>query len=74
MDSDWRPDHITIFEFTQMLGEVGMSKVNGDVLGTPIAPGDAWGGSECLRLRSRRIQPEKYQKGKELAKLQMATT
>jgi transposase, IS5 family len=34
MESDWRPDHITIFEFTQMLGEAGMSKVNGNVLGT----------------------------------------
>jgi len=34
MDSDWRPDHITIFEFTQMLGEAGMSKINGDILGT----------------------------------------
>lgn len=33
MDSDWRPDHITIFEFTQMLGEEGMSKINGNVLG-----------------------------------------
>lgn len=34
MDSDWRPDHITIFEFTQMLGEAGMSKINGNILGT----------------------------------------
>jgi hypothetical protein len=33
MDSDWRPDHITIFEFTQMLGERGMSKINGAILG-----------------------------------------
>jgi IS5 family transposase len=34
MDSDWNPDHITIFEFTQMLGEAGMSKINTQILGT----------------------------------------
>lgn len=32
MDSDWRPDHITIFEFTQMLGANGMNEVNSNVL------------------------------------------
>jgi len=34
MDSTWRPDHITIFEFTQMLGETGMNMINGNILGT----------------------------------------
>jgi hypothetical protein len=34
MDSSWRPDHITIFEFTQMLGETGMNEINAQVLGT----------------------------------------
>lgn len=33
MNSDWRPDHITIFEFTQMLGEEGMHKINSQILG-----------------------------------------
>ncbi|NDF13433.1 MAG: hypothetical protein EB060_11555 [Proteobacteria bacterium] len=28
MDSTWQPDHITIFEFTQMLGPVGMEFLN----------------------------------------------
>ncbi|OFZ18376.1 MAG: hypothetical protein A2Z20_03950 [Bdellovibrionales bacterium RBG_16_40_8] len=28
MDSTWQPDHITIFEFTQMLGPAGMSLIN----------------------------------------------
>ena len=36
MDSSWRPDHITIFEFTQMLGETGMNEINAQVLGTYI--------------------------------------
>jgi hypothetical protein len=34
MDSDWRPDHITIFEFTQMLGETGMNRINSNILET----------------------------------------
>jgi hypothetical protein len=34
MDSDWCPDHITVFEFTQMLGEDGMRKINSSILGT----------------------------------------
>lgn len=33
MDSDARLDHVTIFEFAKMLGEGGMEKVNGVVLG-----------------------------------------
>lgn len=33
MDSDARLDHVTIFEFAKMLGEVGMEKVNEVVLG-----------------------------------------
>jgi transposase, IS5 family len=28
MDSTWQPDHITIFEFTQMLGPAGMDIIN----------------------------------------------
>jgi IS5 family transposase len=28
MDSTWSPDHITIFEFTQMLGSEGLAKLN----------------------------------------------
>jgi hypothetical protein len=28
MDSSWSPDHITIFDFTQMLGPVGMDSMN----------------------------------------------
>ncbi len=28
MDSSWNPDHITIFEFTQMLGKEGMEAIN----------------------------------------------
>jgi hypothetical protein len=28
MDSTWQPDHITIFEFTQMLGMAGMESLN----------------------------------------------
>ena len=28
MDSTWQPDHITIFEFTQMLGPEGMDLIN----------------------------------------------
>ena len=28
MDSTWQPDHITIFEFTQMLGPEGMDMIN----------------------------------------------
>jgi IS5 family transposase len=32
MDSNWNPDHITIFEFTQMLGQDGMNKINGNIL------------------------------------------
>jgi len=39
MDSDWRPDHITIFEFTQMLGEAGMNKINCNILGTAKSAG-----------------------------------
>jgi transposase, IS5 family len=32
MDSTWRPDHITIFDFTQMLGSEGMDIINTEVL------------------------------------------
>ena len=33
MDSDWRIDHITVFEFTQMLGKSGMTEINAQILG-----------------------------------------
>ncbi len=32
MDSTWQPDHITIFEFTQMLGAEGVETINTSVL------------------------------------------
>lgn len=32
MESDWNPDHVTIFEFTQMLGKSGMEKINALIL------------------------------------------
>lgn len=32
MDSTWQPDHITIFEFTQMLGPEGMDMINKVIL------------------------------------------
>ena len=32
MDSTWQPDHITIFEFTQMLGPEGMDAINKQIL------------------------------------------
>lgn len=38
-DTDWRPDHITIFEFTQMLGEDGVNAINTEVLKTAVDQG-----------------------------------
>jgi len=32
MDSSWQPDHITIFDFTQMLGPDGMAAINKAIL------------------------------------------
>lgn len=32
MDSTWQPDHITIFEFTQMMGPEGMDIINKQIL------------------------------------------
>jgi len=32
MDSSWSPDHITIFDFVQMLGPEGMEKLNSTFL------------------------------------------
>lgn len=32
MDTEWRLDHVTIFEFTQMMGENGMREINGLIL------------------------------------------
>lgn len=39
MDSTWNPDHITIFEFTQMLGKEGIFKINNSILGTAMKSG-----------------------------------
>lgn len=32
MDSTWQPDHVTIFDFTKMLGAEGMETINQEVL------------------------------------------
>ena len=32
MDSTWQPDHVTIFDFTKMLGPKGMEAINREVL------------------------------------------
>jgi len=32
MDSTWQPDHVTIFDFTKMLGPEGMSSINKTIL------------------------------------------
>jgi len=32
MDSTWQPDHVTIFDFTKMLGPAGMAAINQEVL------------------------------------------
>lgn len=32
MDSTWQPDHVTIFDFTKMLGPSGMATINQEVL------------------------------------------
>lgn len=32
METSWQPDHITIFEFTKMLGEEGMQAINTQIL------------------------------------------
>jgi len=39
MDSDWRMDHVTIFEFTQMLGPEGMEQINEAILATALESG-----------------------------------
>ena len=31
MDSTWQPDHVTIFDFTKMLGPSGMEAINQDL-------------------------------------------
>lgn len=41
MDTNWRLDHVTIFEFTQMMGEEGMRKLNGLILQMAIDKGFA---------------------------------
>ncbi|MEK6704371.1 MAG: hypothetical protein AABZ06_01145 [Bdellovibrionota bacterium] len=40
-DTDWRIDHITIFEFTQMMGEEGMSAINSAILKIAVDKGFA---------------------------------
>ena len=39
MDSDWAIDHVTLFDFTQMLGEDGMEKINTHILRQAIKEG-----------------------------------
>ena len=39
MDSEWRPDHITIFEFTQMLGGDGVNGLNAEILKIAVNEG-----------------------------------
>jgi transposase, IS5 family len=39
MDSDWAIDHVTIFEFSQMLGAAGMAKINTEVLRLAVGKG-----------------------------------
>ncbi len=39
MDSDWAIDHVTLFDFTQMLGEEGMAKINIHILKQAIQEG-----------------------------------
>lgn len=41
MDSTWSPDHITIFEFTQMLGADGVSALNSEILSLAVKEGYA---------------------------------
>jgi uncharacterized protein YoxC len=36
MDSDWAIDHVTIFEFSQMLGSEGMAEINKVILQTAL--------------------------------------
>ncbi len=39
MDSDWNIDHITIFDFTQTLGEAGMKALNRQILESAVNKG-----------------------------------
>lgn len=39
MDSDWVIDHVTLFDFTQILGEDGMDKINSHILKKAIEEG-----------------------------------
>jgi hypothetical protein len=39
MDSDWAIDHVTLFDFTQLLGEEGMSRINTHILEQAIKEG-----------------------------------
>jgi len=39
MDSDWAIDHVTLFDFTQILGEEGMQSVNSHILKRAIQEG-----------------------------------
>ena len=32
MECDWTLDHVTIFDFTKMLGDEGLSAINGEIL------------------------------------------
>lgn len=39
MDSDWAIDHVTLFDFTQILGQDGMEKINTHILNQAIKEG-----------------------------------
>lgn len=39
MDSDWTIDHVTLFDFTQLMGEDGMTKINTHILKMAIQEG-----------------------------------
>lgn len=39
MDSDWAIDHVTLFDFTQVLGEDGMARINTHILKQAIEEG-----------------------------------
>jgi hypothetical protein len=39
LDSTWTPDHVTIFEFIQMLGPSGVERINALILGEAVSNG-----------------------------------
>jgi len=41
MDTDWTPDHVSVFEFTQMMGPSGMERLNQHIVKIAISKGFA---------------------------------